>query len=243
MGWANDITAFTASALRYPRGFQALVTRAQRRGPETPLELFDFEACPYCRKVREVLCELDLDYVCYPVAPGSPRRSILKRKGGKIQVPYLLDPNTGQALYESEDIVAYLYEHYTAGRENGYAFSLPVLVNNALSFLASASRFGRGSRCRVPNSRRRLKTLQLFNMEGSPYCRKVRETLTELDLEYVVRNVPRGSPQREELARLGGKVQVPFLVDPNTGTSLYESDEIVAYLEEQYGSTFVGAGE
>ena len=30
-------------------------------------------------------------------------------------------------------------------------------------------------------------------------------------------------------------MQVPYLVDPNTGTSLYESDDIVNCLERTYG--------
>jgi glutathione S-transferase len=72
-------------------------------------------------------------------------------------------------------------------------------------------------------------------MEGSPYCRKVRETLSELDLEYIVRNVPKGSPKRAELKKRGGKVQVPYLIDPNSKVEMYESDDIVAYLEKQYG--------
>ena len=29
-------------------------------------------------------------------------------------------------------------------------------------------------------------------------------------------------------------MQVPYLVDPNTGQALYESDAIVAYLEAEY---------
>jgi glutathione S-transferase len=47
--------------------------------------------------------------------------------------------------------------------------------------------------------------------------------------------MPKGSPRRAELRERGGKVQVPFLVDPNTGRELYESDDIVAYLEKEYG--------
>jgi glutathione S-transferase len=31
---------------------------------------------------------------------------------GKMQVPYLMDPNTGEALFESADIVAYLNRVY-----------------------------------------------------------------------------------------------------------------------------------
>lgn len=40
------------------------------------------------------------------------RRPALVAKGGKMQVPYLVDPNTGAALYESDDIVAYLHTTY-----------------------------------------------------------------------------------------------------------------------------------
>lgn len=244
MSWVNDAGSFLASALRYPRGFQAAVTRASRRNPKKLLELFEFEACPYCRKVREVLCELDLDYTSYPVAAGSPRRAVLKRRGGKVQVPFLVDPNHGTALYESDDIVAYLHERYGSPEAKHSQFPWALRpINDGLSFLASAVRLGRGSRCRVPNSRRRLKPLELFNMEGSPYCRKVREVLSELDLEFVVRNVPRGSAQREELARIGGKVQVPFLIDPNSGVAMYESDDIIAYLEDRYGIVTIEAEE
>jgi glutathione S-transferase len=82
---------------------------------------------------------------------------------------------------------------------------------------------------------RAKKKREVCYMEGSPYCRKVRETLCELDLESVVRNVPKGSPKRAQLQKIGGKAQVPYIVDPNTGRTMYESDEIVAYLESQYG--------
>ena len=29
--------------------------------PQVRLKLYEFEACPFCRKVREALCALDLD--------------------------------------------------------------------------------------------------------------------------------------------------------------------------------------
>lgn len=236
LSWWNDLTSFATTSIRLGRGIQASLTRAQRPAPNQLLVLYEFEACPYCRKVREVLTELDLDYHSLPVAEGSPRRSTLKRKGGKLQVPFLIDPNTRIQMYESADIVAYLWRTYGNGAEAAGLLPLPIIIDNALSGLASAWRLGRGARCRVPNSRRKLTPLELFNMEGSPYCRKVREVLSELDLEHVVRNVPKGSPQREQLARLGGKVQVPFLIDPNTKISLYESEEIIAYLLHHYGA-------
>ena len=44
------------------------------------------------------------------------------------------------------------------------------------------------------------------------------------------------APKRDELVRRGGKMQVPYLVDPNTGREMYESDTITAYLDAEYGA-------
>src|SRR5262249_10891025 len=159
----------------------------------------------------------------------------LVQLGGKTQVPYLIDPNTGTRLYESDEIIEYLNETYGAGKRAGWSLPTPSLVDNVVSFAASGVRLGRGARCRVGARRETLQPLTLYNMEGSPYCRKVREALSELDLEHIVRNLPKGSPKRRELAQRGGKVQVPYLVDPNTGREMYESDDILAYLEREYG--------
>jgi len=234
MSIANDITAFAATLVRVGRGIFPTVTAATRTDPPQLIELFDFEACPYCRRVREVLCELDLDYLEHPIAKGSPRREKLRELGGKVQVPFLVDPNTGTSLYESDDIIAYLNDTYGGGQRAGWSLPVPSALDTLGAALASAVRYGRGSDCRVAPRQESLQPITLYNMEGSPYCRKVREVLCELDLESIVRNVPKGSPKRTTLKEIGGKVQVPYIVDPNTGVSMYESDAIVAYLEEQY---------
>jgi glutathione S-transferase len=234
MSLVDDVGSFAATVLRLGRGIVPRTTADRRPEPERALELWDYEGCPYCRKVREVLCELDLDYLAHPVAHGSPRRAELLRRGGKMQVPYLADPNTGAELYESVDIIGYLNATYGAGSRAGWRLPVPALVDDVNSALASAVRLGRGTRCRATGRRDDVRPLVLWNMEGSPYCRKVREALSELDLEYVVRNVPKGSPKRAELVARGGKMQVPYLVDPNDGRELYESDDIVAYLRQQY---------
>lgn len=235
MSLLGDAGSFAASAIRLGRGLTAVVTADRRPEPVQALELYDFEGCPYCRRVREVLTELDLDYLAHPVAQGSPRRDELARIGGKVQVPFLRDPNTNVELYESADIIDYLNRTYGAGRRAAWALPVPDALDVVNSAAASAVRLGRGSVCRVATGRRDLRPLLLYNMEGSPYCRKVREVLSELDLEHLVRNVPKGSPRRAELGERGGKVQVPFLVDPNTGHEMYESNDIVAYLEKEYG--------
>jgi glutathione S-transferase len=235
MSLANDVGSFAATVVRLGRGLGSVVDTEHRRPPGRLLELWDFEACPYCRKVREVLCELDLDYLEHPVARGGSRRAALVARGGKMQAPYLVDPNTGTAMYESDDIIAYLNSTYGAGTRAGWRLPVPGLLDDLDSAIASAVRLGRGGRARVARAPDGLEPLVLYNMEGSPYCRKVREALCELDLSYLVRNLPKGSPKRAELVARGGKMQVPYLVDPNTGTEMYESDEIVAYLQARYG--------
>ena len=82
--------------------------------------------------------------------------------------------------------------------------------------------------------------LELYQAEGCPHSESVREKLTELGLSYVAHN-PR-TPDDEvcneqtngELVDLGGEAQIPFLVDANREEALYESDDIVDYLERHY---------
>jgi glutathione S-transferase len=82
--------------------------------------------------------------------------------------------------------------------------------------------------------------LELYQAEGCPYSATVRETLTELGLSYVAHNprthdgAPRNDQTHDELLAIGGEDQIPFLVDHQRGETLYESDEIVEYLENHY---------
>ncbi|PJE75980.1 glutaredoxin [Candidatus Uhrbacteria bacterium CG10_big_fil_rev_8_21_14_0_10_48_11] len=76
--------------------------------------------------------------------------------------------------------------------------------------------------------------LELYQKESCPYCTKVRGVLDELQLDYIVHSMPNGSPKRVFLKTLGGKEQVPFLVDQVHGVSMYESDDIIEYLKNTY---------
>src|SRR5215510_4613576 len=135
MAIVDNAASFLATIIRLGRGAFPATGATARPKPARPLELYDFEACPYCRKVRETLCELDLDYLAHPVARGSARREALVALGGKMQVPYLVDPNTGTRLYESADINAYLHATYDDAPPG---LALPGVVDTVLSGLASA---------------------------------------------------------------------------------------------------------
>lgn len=76
--------------------------------------------------------------------------------------------------------------------------------------------------------------LELYQFEGCPYCKKVREKLTELQIDFIARQV-RPNGDRERVEEVSGQTGVPVLVDPNTDTTMPESDDIVDHLEEHYG--------
>jgi glutathione S-transferase len=228
MGTANNVHSLMVSVLRGGRGWRV---SGARRQPEELLELYEFEACPFCRKVREHMSELDLEYVCRTSARGSASREALRARGGKVLVPYLVDRNEGVEMYESEDIIDHLHRTYGAGRSTALRALSP--LNTAGAAVASVARL-RGRAVKAPRSEQPPELLELYNFEASPYCRKVREALHELDLHHRVRNVAKESPRREELVARGGRMMVPYLVDPNTSTEMYESDDIVRYLHATY---------
>lgn len=81
-----------------------------------------------------------------------------------------------------------------------------------------------------------MSNLVLYELEGCPYCAKVRNKLAELDLEYESETVPRSHAERTEVEEVSGQTGVPVIVDEEHGVeAMAESDDIVAYLEETYG--------
>ena len=221
-------TSLVASALRAGAGMR--VASPARRQPEKPLELYEFEACPFCRKVREGLSMMDLDAKILPCPKGGERfRPKVVERGGVRQFPYLVDPNTGREMYESDDILRYIGETYQA--EVPLMLSLGPITNLSSS-LASVARIGRGRRA-IP-SRQPAQPLELWSYEASPYCRLVREVLCNLELPYLLHNVARGSKRREAFVERAGRMMVPWLFDPNTETKMFESRDIIRYLLRTY---------
>jgi glutathione S-transferase len=219
----------SGTVLRFGAGLEA--AHLGRR-PQQPLELYEFEACPFCRRVREMLSMLDLPAIIRPCPKGGTRhRPEVVRRGGKAQFPYLIDPNTGRALYESKEIVAYLADTYGDGTRP-MLDGLPA-VDAASAALAFAAR---PTRSQARPGRLPEKMLELWSFEASPYCRLVREALCELELPYVLHNVAKKSPSRPAFVARSGRMMVPYLADANTGKEMFESADIVRYLERTYGS-------
>ena len=172
-----------ASTIGLWRG--SVVTRAAVQ-PAKPILLYEFEASPHCRAVREVLTALHLDVEIRPCPKGGTRfRPEAERLGGKLQFPLLLDTNTDTLMYESADIIAYLFRHY--GNMDVPAYYRASVVKLLFSTLASVVRIGRGLKARpaqVP-----AQPLHLWSFESSPYSRLVRERLCELEIPYTLHNL------------------------------------------------------
>ena len=74
--------------------------------------------------------------------------------------------------------------------------------------------------------------LELYTMETCPYCKKVKSYFAQNGIEYLERNVD--EPQyAQDLMRLGGKPQVPFLADTDNNIYMYESDKIIEYVQKR----------
>jgi len=76
-------------------------------------------------------------------------------------------------------------------------------------------------------------SLILYQFEACPYCAKVRAAAKELGVEMEMRDTRENDNYREELVAMTGRTQVPCLVID--GRPMHESDDIVAYLKENFG--------
>lgn len=192
--------------------------------PGLPLELYEFEGCPFCRKVREAISLLELPTRVFPCPKGGTRhRPRALTLSARASFPTLVDPNLAegeQVHQESDRIVERLFAQY------GTTSAPPLLragaLGNALSALSSGLRRGgvrRRASVELPSN------LTLYAHEGQAAARAPKEVLCELELPYLWLPDPRGG------TRDGGPS--PRLTD---GERSFEGDkDIVAYLEARYG--------
>ncbi|XP_078434799.1 thioredoxin family protein isoform X2 [Wolffia australiana] len=205
-GFLEATTSSLSSLARFPWGKKSLQESSRQKDEDNPpllLQLYEFEACPFCRRVREALTDLDLTVEVYPCPKGSVRhREIVGKLGGKEQFPFLVDPNTGTLMYESGDIVKYLFQQYGQGRSPTFGLLESTLVTGWMPTLLRAGRgMSRWSKARTESPPERL---ELFSYETNPQARIVREALCELELSYILHNVGDGSSKIETLLKISG---------------------------------------
>lgn len=154
---------------------------------------------------------------------------------GRRTVPFLVDPDKEVAMFESDDIINYLFKTYGPGEE-AVPWNLKEPFASVTCAFVSLARGMAGAKPApgvLPENVKR-KPLELWGPEGSPFVKLVREKLCSLMLPHVVLTAARGSVRRNQMIAKTGRFQVPLLVDPNTGVELFESPEICDYLEQVY---------
>jgi glutaredoxin len=84
----------------------------------------------------------------------------------------------------------------------------------------------------------KAKGLALYQLYACPFCVKTRRAIHRLNVAIEIRDIKH--PQhREALEQQGGRVKVPCLRIEDSGSVkwLYESDDIIHFLDERFGSS------
>jgi len=79
-------------------------------------------------------------------------------------------------------------------------------------------------------------SMSLYQFYACPFCLKTRRAFKRLNLNIQTRNA-QANPDRADLLAGGGEIKVPCLrVDNDNETIwLYESNDIIEYLEQKFG--------
>lgn len=101
---------FSPSAMKRDAAAQEALDRQTAN-----LSLYQFDACPFCVKVRRALRRNGLNIEIRDVKRVDEHREALLQGGGKVKVPCLrIDEADGEVrwMYESSDIIHYLEQTY-----------------------------------------------------------------------------------------------------------------------------------
>ncbi|MBJ9975671.1 glutaredoxin [Pseudomonas sp. S75] len=82
------------------------------------------------------------------------------------------------------------------------------------------------------------KDLALYQFHACPFCVKTRRALHRLNVPVALRDAKHDPQHRQALLEGGGRVKVPCLRIDEEGRStwMYESNDIIAYLEKRFGA-------
>ena len=79
-----------------------------------------------------------------------------------------------------------------------------------------------------------MKEVTLYMFAACPFCQRVLDFAAMHNIELEIKDVRENESFREELISLWGKKQVPFLRDEEADIQMYETADIIAYLEKKY---------
>ncbi|MDG5819419.1 glutaredoxin domain-containing protein [Natronococcus sp. A-GB7] len=76
--------------------------------------------------------------------------------------------------------------------------------------------------------------IELYQLEGCPYCETVADRLEDLGVDYESVWVEALHSERNEVKRVSGQRGVPVVVDDSYGVTMAESERILEFLEANY---------
>jgi len=74
--------------------------------------------------------------------------------------------------------------------------------------------------------------VELYALDGCPYCEKVHDALEDAGVDYETHWVEALHSGRDEVKRVSGQRGVPVIVDDEHGVTMSESDNILDYVEK-----------
>jgi glutaredoxin len=81
-----------------------------------------------------------------------------------------------------------------------------------------------------------IKNLALYQFRACPFCIKTRRAMHKLNLPIELRDAQKNTTDRADLEKMGGAIKVPCLRIQENGqdTWMYESNDIIAYLQKRF---------
>lgn len=75
--------------------------------------------------------------------------------------------------------------------------------------------------------------ITLYINPNCPFCIKTVEVAREVGAPLTLKDI-HDPAVAEELVRIGGKKQMPYMVDDERGVAMYESEDIMNYLHQTF---------
>jgi len=88
--------------------------------------------CPFCQRVLQTAENLGVEFDLKDITEGEANAEELVAKGGKRQVPFLIDTKKDVSMYESSDIIDYIRENKPAKADGEAATKPRVHISNSV---------------------------------------------------------------------------------------------------------------
>ncbi|MDO6527152.1 glutaredoxin family protein [Motilimonas sp. 1_MG-2023] len=113
--WILGRIILLLNAIFTPKGVKrSPVAQTEIDSRTAKMSLYQFNACPFCVKVRRQMKRLSVNIECRDAQNDPQHKADLLAGGGRVKVPCLRIDEKGETrwLYESSDIVDYLNKEF-----------------------------------------------------------------------------------------------------------------------------------